>query len=441
MPSTSSIRALLGVASLAALLSSAHPALAQDPPPPEPPAVPDGPPAPEPPAKPVEPPAKPAATPAKPAPAPAPAPIADAPIADAPIGGKHEEPPRAHADEGDPELAARSLKGHTFLTPLLLDTAFVTTSFAIATEIGRRSVPGVQVTSTNSSGVGHVFTYDRGLGFAAANARLSVAFVRFFEADFEATYQALVPGDTESALIFGGTTAFELRPGVRFRLLRAASVGLQLGLHAYGRFAGGVRLNPGGVLAEFARQVPSISNDPQVIACIAAGDLSCGLPPGFDARGAMEVSRSEYTGGVTVSAAQAIASWFGLQATVGAEVGAASVTSALTGDIASTPFAFQAGLAPSIDLRPHAPIGIMAEYRFRFATETSKQTKLADSGTTTTIDNGVAAGVFYTGKKELQVGAIFRGGFLSSSVSFGGTSVSQPKTTELGGQLAMRYFF
>jgi hypothetical protein len=390
---------------VAALLVAA-PAAAQDPPPPLPPAdVPPDPPPTDP-----HPPAAPPATPA----------VVEPPPAEAPA--RHDD--------------TRSLKGHAFRPPLLLDTAFATTHVGLTASIGREVTPGVHVLSTNSLGVMQDLTYDATLTVLGGRVQAGAAFLGRIELDVDASYAGLVVGDQHTAVLFGGQSTYDVRPGLRIAALRSPSSGTALGVHAYGAFTGSSRLNPARVLSQIGKDIQAIAADPKRTSCLQVGDLACALGDDFDVFAAMKVSRATYGAGAAVSLAQAFFSRFGVQATAGVEIAKGSSSSQAAPSLGSLPIDVYVGVAPSLDLAPAVPIGISAEYRFDFASESFSGSPGGDSSTKTT-KHGVAAGLYYTGRRDLVLGAAFVGNFTATSAD--GSAL--PSTSLLSGVVTMRYFF
>lgn len=400
------------VALVAVSLLLAPPALAQDPPPPLPPAdVPTDPPPPS-----VD----------KPAPLPPSAP----PSAPEPPASPE---PRAGARGDD----ARTLKGYTFRPPLLLDTAFVGTHAGLVMSIGRDVTSGVHALTQTGTGFGQELVYDLNQSFVSGRLQAGASFAGRVEIGIDMTYAGFVVGDQNTALLYGGQSAVDVEPGVRVSILKSASTGTALGVRGYASIARSTRLNPARVLAAVADKITEIAADPMRAACLGGGDIACAVGEDFNAFAAMRVSREVYGGGVAVSLAQAIGSHVGVQATTGFEIAhGRSVTS--TTELGSTPFKFYVGVAPAVDFAPTVPIGIMAEYRFAFAGESfSSTTGSAASTATRTLEHGVVGGVYYTGRRDLTVGLGFSGTFVNTSVDVG----TLPATHQLSGLATMRYYF
>lgn len=416
---------LPSIALAAAALLVTAPAAAQDPPPPLPPA--DTPPEPPPPA------AGKAAPPAAATPAP-PAAAAEPPASAEPTAP--EPPPGARQDTRKED--ARTLKGHAFIPPLLLDSAFVSTYVGGSVQMGREASFGLPLYAMNTIGVSHQFQFDTSLSLVTGRIQLGLAFLGRLEIDLDTSSTGVVAGDSTTGLLYGSHGGFDVRPGLRVVAVRSPSTGTQLGVRAYGAFSSSTRMNPQRVLDEIGKEASAIAASSERSACLQTGDLACALP-GFDAAAAMKVSRATYGAGAAVSLAQAIASKIGLQATVGFEVARAN-SGSQAASLGSTPIGVYVGAGPSIDLSPIVPMGIAAEYRFDFATESFGGTATsgaAVSGSSTTMRHGVAAGLFYTGRRELVMGTAFVGSFATNSSDAG----PLPGTTVLSVVGTIRYYF
>jgi hypothetical protein len=112
------------------------------------------------------------------------------------------------------------------------------------------------------------------------------------------------------------------------------------------------------------------------------------------------------------------------------------------------PVAFHVGVAPSIEVGHSVPITLMAEYLFTVIDEktvtssTDATGATADNNTILTLENAVAGGVYYTGRPDLQVGALFSATFDHiTATGSDGTALAQPPLTKLAGQVMGRYFF
>jgi hypothetical protein len=333
------------------------------------------------------------------------------------------------------------MRGHTFPTPRLFDSAFVTSQFSSSSELGVFDQPGVTVIVDDDTDERRVFQYDRSLGFVGEHLGIEIASLPTLAIGLDGSYTALVGSNDESIFLFGGATSYEIHPGVRLRILRSTATGTQLGARAFARVSGGLRIRPAGLIEELARQVQALASDLQRVACLAAGAFSCAFPSDFNAFTAMQIRRREIGGGASVSVAQALGSRFGVQASLSSEIGLATVSSAEAGEVASTPIALSVGVAPSVDLAPTIPLGAMIEYRFRAMSESFVAAMGGLSGSSRSIQNSVAGGVYYTGRRDLGLGLIFTGDFSASSLLSQSSSTREPLNSMLTATLSMRYFF
>ncbi len=389
-------------------------------PPPAPSTPPPAPSTPPPASTEVTPPPLPPAAPPSPkaAPAPPPRPPVEPPRA----------PPASSLDD------ARTRKGHRFLFPALIDAPFVTTSVRLATEIGAFAQRGVSATpAIDTPFVSSPVIYDRDPRFVQMHFGGGVALNQVFGLEFDGTYSALVGGNLESAFLYGTSSGDDLRPGARVRILRLEGLGTQIGARVHALVQHQTRVRPASLLEEVAKENRMGSNA-QRSECLAAGDFTCAFAEGFSAAEAARISRAQYGGGFSVSAAQPLGARFGVVATLGADFATAKLTSLVAGSVSSTPVSVHVGVAPSVDLAPTLPLGAMIEYRLLHTNESFSQSANAPGGSFKTDQHSVAAGLYYTGRTDLQLGMIFAGAFTTSSSS-------EPLVALLTGRLAARYFF
>jgi hypothetical protein len=398
------------------------------------------------------PPAQPAYVP-PPAPAP-PATTEAAPVASPPAAPPPPAPtdeikgmvPGETADDG-----GRTLNGHTFILPTFVDNAFTTTLFSVGTGLGLYSQPnniGVD------SSTGKTFTYDVNMGFIDERFAFGWAPVEQVQLHLDSSYIAIVGGNEQGILLFGGKTSYAFQPGLKVRLYHGKESGTQIALHGYAKIAGGIQLRPAGLLEAMAAQVAALKNDPtaqaNAAACLASGDFGCALPSVSDPLGSMTRTDSTYGGGGALSVAQALGKYAGAQLSAGATAGAATLklkaldkSSITLADVtlSSVPWDFHLGLAGTLNFAPTVPVGLKAEYQFTRTSE-SFQVNGADSGLSRVqVDHAVAAGLYYTGRRDLQLGWFLAGVFTKSTLSDSGTPADEPGHAILTGQFEMRYFF
>lgn len=354
--------------------------------------------------------------------------------------------PGEEADSG-----GRTLSGHTFILPTFVDNAFTTTVFAVGTGLGLYSQPS---NIGKDPRTGQATTYDVKMGFIDERFSFGWAPVEQAQIHLDSSYVAIVGGNEQGILLFGGKTSYAFQPGVRVRLLRSKESGTQLTLHGYGRIEGGIQLRPAGLLEAMAAQVETLKNDPaaqvKTAACLAAGDFSCALPSVSDPLGSMTRTDSTYGAGGALNLAQALGRYAGAQVSVGASAGSSSLKlKALDNlsvtladyELTSVPWDLHLGLAGTLNFTPGAPIGLKAEYQFRRTSESFKVNG-ADSGLSRVANqHEVAAGLFYTGRRDLQLGWFLSGEFTSSTLADSGTPADEPSRAILTAQFEMRYFF
>jgi hypothetical protein len=336
---------------------------------------------------------------------------------------------------------------------MLIDSAFLTTHVGVGAELGHYWSYGQDPQFTMGNSMSMISTdipYDLSQGYTTEYLSLGIAPWDRVGFTFDASYTSYVSSDINGASFNGSQYAWDVRPGIRFRLLNAPSTGTQVGLHVYGDFTSNSQVNPQGALLAIANQIN---------ACLAAVTTSGN--PGGQPCGLANLPSTSYTstvasGGATLSLAQVINSTFAVQAAIGTEVGYGWI-SAYGSQLNSTPVAFHVGAAPSINLGPAIPLTIMAEYLFTVGyvptqgiTPSSTAAEMTpDAGTVTSLQHQLVAGVYYTGRTDLVVGALFTSTFASSSATSTDdstgtaetTTLDQPPTRALGGQVTARYFF
>ncbi|MBJ6760127.1 hypothetical protein JGU66_05090 [Myxococcaceae bacterium JPH2] len=280
------------------------------------------------------------------------------------------------------QAATRRLGGQTFIFPILQQTAFVTTHVGIREGVARYSVPQLpagQLGAFDVTLTGFQQTLDLGLrvtpwlgltGFARAN---------------------VVSGVNAASLLASGAS-FELlgELGVVGRVLRVEETGTQLSVRGHFGLSNerGIQMLP---------LVDAIVNSPQpTVGSVVDGNLSQLLL----------LPKTEKTAGGGFFVAQALGTWFSLQASASAEyawqkrkpfdvslgVRSDQVTHAVRVDLA---------LAAAVDFQPvvHVPVGLMGEYALR----TGSQQELVRKDRTLGLST-MALGLYYTGRPSLQVG-------------------------------------
>jgi hypothetical protein len=411
-------------------------AAAQDPPPPLAPAEPVAPPPPAPP-----PPAPPAPdTPPRPDVAPPYAPQPYAPPPYAPPAYTPPAPPAAPPSSA-PAPTGRLLGGLYLPSPALIDSAFVQSHLGVAVEVGRRWDYGTISTYTPPGvmpDAGYSLQFDQATNVSTQYGSFGIAVNDRVELGVSGSYQSVLSTDVASVLVFGAKSSWTLRPLVRFQLVRTPVTAVALLL--YGDFGGDNQQSPVTALNEIANEIHTISassgNGQNQTNCLGAGDVTCALTNPSAVNTA--TTRTLAGGGTTLAVAHAFNSTFGIQSAFGLEVGYRA-TDANGSSTGSVPINFHAGVAPSVDFGPNAPLALMLEYRLNVLGEPS----VGDGdGNIVQVTNALSFGVYYTGRKDLSLGAIFSTAFGYNQILFSdGSSQLYPPTTTVTGQIAARYFF
>jgi hypothetical protein len=345
------------------------------------------------------------------------------------------------------ELGARTLRGHTFPYPRYLDSAFVATTFHVGAGVELYSQPEVQTGFAASAGEPQLFTYDRDLVFARLRAALDLAPWEVFALSFDATYLAQVGVSEQSLFLFGADTGYELGPGLKARLWRSDSGSTQLGLHVGGRFAGGLQAVPQGLLRELALELAAIAQDQGRINCLVAADFECAFD-NIDLITAIQLHRKRYGANAFLNLAHAFSRAIGAQLTLGLGGSYSNYTWRYLGDIDTGSFEFTAGLGPSFNFYPDFPLGVSLEYRldvehnvYDAVAGAEGQPSVEEATSDTATAHRLAAGAYFTGRRDLMLGAIVGLSFIDESAELGKTAADQPKATLVSVQFDMRYFF
>jgi len=351
------------------------------------------------------------------------------------------------AEEGD-----RTLRGHPFPYSPLVDSPFNATNFYAGTSVELYRQKDVRSVFETSNGTDQELRYDRNLAYLRLRYGFDVALVEAFGIGLDADLLAEVGANSESLMLRGGQTGYDFRPHAVVRLHRSRSS--QWALRGHGTISAGVRAIPYGMLHSLAGQIDAIAADSNRSGCLAAGDLDCAL--GGDGLGdASQIRRRRYGGGGALTFGHAFGRAAGVQIAAGGEGARQTIQTAWAGALRATQIVGYAGIAPALDFAPGFPVGITAAYRFevqRSAYDTSDELGLGRGVTTLAKNHRVAAGLSYTGRRDLMVGVTAGLAFLqdvdssvlevASSPSSGSTVVTeQPAATLISAQLEMRYFF
>jgi hypothetical protein len=343
------------------------------------------------------------------------------------------------AKRAEERLNARRLAEHRFLIPMFVDTPLTTTDFGVTTELGYYTRNDAEDLVPRKGKSPREVTYNQGAAYIREKFAVGVAVVPILQLHLDADYTALVGANERSVFLVGGHTSYDVRPGLRIRVLRKESSGTQLGLHAAAGIGGGAHFRPSGLMAQVAGDIGGIAASKKRTACLEASDFGCAFP-NVDAGEVVQSSDSIYRGGVSLSAAQRIARYLGAIFTLGVEGGTAKRS--LQGmSTTTTPLNVQFGLAPNLDFSPKAALGLLLEYEVDAGFEKVKGKSANGITARNTVEHRVGGGVFYTGRPDLQLGLAGGGQFLSETLMIGKKGEKQPQAITATGQLVVRYFF
>ena len=342
------------------------------------------------------------------------------------------------------ETGDRTLSGHTFHYPRLIDNAFTATNFHVGTSVEFYHQGGVRTTFEQADGSVEELRYDRDLAFVRLHYGVDFQVIEAFTIGLDADYLVEVGANEESLFLHGGQTGYAFRPNFKWRIFRGVESGSQVSLRVHASLSGGVRAVPQGVLVELARQLDTIAGDEARARCLAEGALSCAFDGDTELGAAISVSQGRNGGGGTLTYAQALGQYAGFQVAGGGEAAKKTVVTPSLGDVVATDMAFHAGLSPSLNFAPGFPVGLTAEYRFDWQRSTYEANEMAsiDSGAqATTTGHRWAAGVYYTGRRDLMLGWIAGISLLQDDVLTEDPMSEQPDALVPSAQFDMRYFF
>ncbi|MEM9692138.1 MAG: hypothetical protein AAGA56_06320 [Myxococcota bacterium] len=356
------------------------------------------------------------------------------------------------------DRGARTIKGHTFPYPRLVDSPFAASSFYVGTTVDFLFQQGVRSgQEADDSGEIVGATYDRQLGFIQLNYGAEYAPHERVSFGLNADYLATVGANEESLFLYGGQTGFDFRPFLRVVLVRSDAAGIQWSLGGFGTYENGIRAVPQGLLVELSEQIDAIAEDPtgERTQCLAQGNLDCAFAEDTDFN-SMQLARRRVGGGGNTAVAIALNEYLGLQVSGQFEAAEQAISNSLVGDVDALDLRAGAGIAPSLYLTDSLPVTLAAGYRFEWQQSTYRANPNLD------IENGarvaafnhrVSAGIYYAGRRDLMLGWTAAGARLedaergTTQVPSAGRTTSMsalapnPHAWVASGQFDMRYFF
>ncbi|AKV04054.1 hypothetical protein AKJ09_10717 [Labilithrix luteola] len=289
-------------------------------------------------------------------------------------------------DEEHAEFGNRTLKGHTFLYPQLIPSAFVTSFVGIRGGIRNYTVDNLPTDVPDHPSI-KLELFGLGIGI-----ELGIKLTDWLSVEAVGGGRTLI-GSNVPALVYNGATyAYEGRLGFLFRLLRLESSGTQVGARIGAGYSSGVVTS----LAPLLRA----TNQPIAVEDVVDGNIGQLIKTNIqtlDVRGSLV-------------GAQAFGDMFGLQLEVALsryEFRVEPYDFATNTRLENNRglFEFDVGAAFSVDLAPRIkflPLAAMVEYQMVNAPAT---TQLVASTGTDTFHN-LAAGIYWSGQRHLQLGLI-----------------------------------
>jgi hypothetical protein len=327
----------------------------------------------------------------------------------------------ARAEEECRWGSTREINGHPFLRPTLLDSALIQTTFDLRLGGEYNRVPDVQVPDFGPSDF-NTFT-------ARGRLALSVRILDWLEV-FGDGQTTVVTGTNVRTLLLDRTlaAAYSGEGGVALRLLRLSGAGTQLTFRA--AVGGGT-----GEVVTVGNLVLNLRNAPGAslrdIFDSGVGNYLRSPVTVFDFRGALAL-------------AQPLSRAFSVQASADlrTERGTVSAYDATARDrvdqltVEVTPSVGAAFTADAASVG--VPLAFMAEYRFSHVRSQNHALDRTISGNS----NDVALELFFSGRRDLQLGLVGLVGFGGSqSRTFDDETTLTDSTRSLGGEFLMAYFW
>ncbi|MEM9876897.1 MAG: hypothetical protein AAF928_18515 [Myxococcota bacterium] len=328
-----------------------------------------------------------------------------APVAPAPRTSRHVSRGGMVGGETD-EAGARTLRGHTFVAPRLVPGgAFAASSLYVATSAEWFRQTGVEARGRGGEGV----RYDRNLALLRLRYGFDYAVHERLALGLDADFLAAVGANQRSILLHGGETGLDARPFLRGVVVRDLDAGTQLAVTASAVIEQGIRATPQNTIDRFEERVAGL-DEREAEACLNAGalDAACsGLVDEASALSALATTRARRGGGGAVTFAQALGSMLGVQLGAAFEHSRLGLESQAIGEVTATDTRFLAGLAPTLDLGPHFPVGAALAYRFeyrRLRYDESPRLGIPDGSSTLGLYHRTTAVLYYTGRRDLMLG-------------------------------------
>jgi hypothetical protein len=347
----------------------------------------------------------------------------DKPPAAAPADTPRDQPTKKEEPE-EPDFDDRTMKGHTFVYPTVIEPAFVTTHFGFLIGFAYFNQPGTERTDST----GQTLRYDLAQAGVAEGFDLGIRFHERIGIFARVGGTAVVGVNPESAVLEGAVFLFNWQAGASTMIWRFEESGTQIGARA------GARGSVGSLV------VP----EPLVTSLIAAtqeqepADVNRLL--GSNTAKLIFNDASSLGGGGSIAVAQAIGRHFSAQAAVGLAYESSEATffnlaANREVGVAQGDFLLEPGLAITGDIHPYFPLAAQVEYQMRYRAPLSAS--VSDVGDVATPDaeapsHQLGGGLYYSGRRALQLG-LAAGAVINT--------FTRTERTEILGQFTMRFFF
>ena len=342
----------------------------------------------------------------------------------------------AHAQAQDDHAAARTINGTTFVLPALADSAFVLTEFGFRQGINYQQIPDFPVSSLVRLNLSWVQFEER--------VDLGLRLTPWLGLYAEGVGSAALGPDTGSLLFEGGGLDFGGKGGVVVRVYRNDRTRSQVAVRAYAGGDEGRTLDIPDFLEAFGVRAANDLSGP-VQSATSAKQLAAEIQNGAFALAETNYSNivfyrtSTVRAGISVHYAQALIGPLTLQVSANLERSRSRQTPYRpvtqefeTLSSTNTAVTFDAVVSASLN-RWLIPIGLSAEYA-----SLTTAISVDQAGTHDATTQFVGAGIWYTGRRGVEIGALaFTQRDLQPVHGYGTTEVSG-KPVGYSGSLVFR---
>lgn len=318
-----------------------------------------------------------------------------------------------------PAQNPRALGGFVFQPPTTLEGPFITNHIRSETSLGALKMDTVK---PEVASPGAPATYDLLLGTLQQRTNVGLALMPNLSLGLDSNITGYGGANRQSALQVGSGVGFEARPSFKFGLVNEQNAGVAISVRAYGIAARTMGMRPAGMINGKERQTGTQR----------AADTAAGSRVDVNALG----------GGVSMSAAKNIGQFVGLQMEVGGEGSRITGSKAPHARIDAPARTLYAGTAASVDLSPFAPVGAMLEYRMDHSVISGLTNTKASASTGETMRTNMhrmSAGVYYTARENLVLGAV--GTYGLARVNASGAHATAGPARFASGRLTVGYYF